>query len=269
MLRVNGSDEYINQTQVDSMRPLLGNFWNNSISWTTTLGSWTSIYFNGTSISAFGLAGPEQGRFTAILDGEPVGSYTAQQDNIDYHNLLYNATNLQDGYTHNLTFINIGNQSFAFDYAIIEESVYSHISDNTAELNSVTTSNPFATATAKATTELSPSFNDAAAVAAQSSSAQLSALSQQMYHVKWNGAMYFVVIFASIMGAALLLWLSQFILKKRLRKKEREPARRRSDIIAFDESKFKRTTKLLEALRGKNISHPTEAGEGGYDPLKE
>lgn len=56
-----------------------------------------------------------------------MGSYTAQQDNIDYHNLLYNAINLQDGYTHNLTFINIGNQSFAFDYAIIEESVYSHI----------------------------------------------------------------------------------------------------------------------------------------------
>lgn len=142
-------------------------------------------------------------------------------------------------------------------------------SDNTAELNSATTSNPFAIATAKTTTELSPSFNDTAAVAAQSSSAQLSALSQQMYHVKWNGAMYFVVIFASIMGATLLLWLSQFILKKRLRKKEREPARRRSDIIAFDESKFKGTTKLLEALRGKNISHPTEAGEGGYDPLKE
>lgn len=142
-------------------------------------------------------------------------------------------------------------------------------SDNTAELNSATTSNPFAIATAKTTTELSPSFNDTAAVAAQSSSAQLSALSQQMYHVKWNGAMYFVVIFASIMGATLLLWLSQFILKKRLRKKEREPARRRSDIIAFDESKSKGTTKLLEALRGKNISHPTEAGEGGYDPLKE
>ncbi|OXG82371.1 hypothetical protein C348_03050 [Cryptococcus neoformans Gb118] len=219
MLRVNGSDEYINQTQVDSMRPLLGNFWNNSISWTTTSGSWTSIYFNGTSISAFGLAGPEQGRFSAILDGEPMGSYTAQQDNIDYHNLLYNATNLQDGYTHNLTFTNIGNQSFAFDYAIIEESVYSHISDNTAELNSATTSNPFAIATAKTTTtELSPSFNDTAAVAAQSSSAQLSALSQQMYHVKWNGAMYFVVIFASIMGATLLLWLSQFILKKKTKK---------------------------------------------------
>lgn len=92
-------------------------------------------------------------------------------------------------------------------------------SDNTAELNSATTSNPFAIATAKTTTtELSPSFNDTAAVAAQSSSAQLSALSQQMYHVKWNGAMYFVVIFASIMGATLLLWLSQFILKKKTKK---------------------------------------------------
>lgn len=156
-------------------------------------------------------------------------------------------------------------------------------SDNTAKSNSVTTSDSFATTTAKATIEPSPSFDDTTtAVAAQSSSAQLSALSQGTYHVKWNGAMYFVVIFSSIMGAALLLWLSQLIVKRRLRKKERESARRlvggifqlprgsekkwlerceageRSDIIAFDESRFKRTTKLLEALRGKNISHPTE-----------
>lgn len=156
-------------------------------------------------------------------------------------------------------------------------------SDNTAKSNSVTTSDSFAITTAKATIEPSPSFDDTTtAVAAQSSSAQLSALSQGTYHVKWNGAMYFVVIFSSIMGAALLLWLSQLIVKRRLRKKERESARRlvggifqlprgsekkwlerceageRSDIIAFDESRFKRTTKLLEALRGKNISHPTE-----------
>lgn len=161
-------------------------------------------------------------------------------------------------------------------------------SDNTAKSNSVTTSDSFAITIAKATIEPSPSFDDTTtAVAAQSSSAQLSALSQGTYHVKWNGAMYFVVIFSSIMGAALLLWLSQLIVKRRLRKKERESARRlvggifqlprgsekkwlerceageRSDIIAFDESRFKRTTKLLEALRGKNISHPTETGEGG------
>lgn len=56
-----------------------------------------------------------------------MGSYTAQQGSIDNHKLLYNATNLQDGYTHNLTFTNADNQTFAFDYAIIEESIYDNI----------------------------------------------------------------------------------------------------------------------------------------------
>lgn len=94
-------------------------------------------------------------------------------------------------------------------------------SDNTAKLNSVTTSNSFAIATAKATTEPALPFNDTTATAAQNSSARLSALSHQAYHVKWNGAMYFLVIFSSIMGAALVVWLSQLIVEKRLRKKER------------------------------------------------
>ncbi|KIR42836.1 hypothetical protein I307_01188 [Cryptococcus deuterogattii 99/473] len=260
MLRINGSDEYINQTQVDTMRPLLENFWTNSISWTTTLGSWTTIHFN-------------------------VGSYTAQQASIDYHKLLYNATNLQDGYTHNLTFTNAGNQTFAFDYAIIEESIYDNIA--------VTASNSFASATTKANTEPALPFNDTTATAAQNSAARLSALSHQTYHVKWNGAMYFLVIFSSMMGAALVVWLSQLIVKRKLRKKERGSTGRlndgiflsprhpekgwserceteqRSDIIVFDESRFKRTTKLLEALRGKNISHPIESGEGRYDSSRE
>lgn len=93
-----------------------------------------------------------------------MASDTAQQASIDYPKLLYNATNLQDGYTHNLTFTNAGNQTFAFDYAIIEESMTIsrklHLalsslpdvvllpSNNTAKLNGVTTSNSFAIATA-------------------------------------------------------------------------------------------------------------------------
>lgn len=56
-----------------------------------------------------------------------MGSYTAQQASIDYHKLLYNVINLQGGYTHNLTFRNVGNQTFAFDFAIIEESIYDNI----------------------------------------------------------------------------------------------------------------------------------------------
>lgn len=67
-----------------------------------------------------------------------MGSYTAQQGSIDNHKLLYNATNLQDGYTHNLTFTNADNQTFAFDYAIIEESIY----DNIAKLHLALTSLP-------------------------------------------------------------------------------------------------------------------------------
>ncbi len=51
MLRVNGSDQYINDTQVDSVRPLLGEFWNGSLSWTTTAGSNTTIFFVGTSFT--------------------------------------------------------------------------------------------------------------------------------------------------------------------------------------------------------------------------
>lgn len=166
-------------------------------------------------------------------------------------------------------------------------------SNNTAKLNSVTTSNSFAIATAKATIEPALPFNDTTATAAQNSSARLSALSHQTYHVKWNGVMYFLVIFSSIMGIALIVWLSQLIVKRRLRMKERVStgrlddgifhlpgraekeqlerceAEQRSDIIVFDESRFKRTTKLLEALRGKNISHPIESGEGRYDSSRE
>lgn len=166
-------------------------------------------------------------------------------------------------------------------------------SDNTAKLNSVTASNSFASATTKANTEPALPFNDTTATAAQNSAARLSALSHQTYHVKWNGAMYFLVIFSSMMGAALVVWLSQLIVKRKLRKKERGSTGRlndgiflsprhpekgwserceteqRSDIIVFDESRFKRTTKLLEALRGKNISHPIESGEGRYDSSRE
>ena len=51
MLRLNGSDQYVNASQVDGMVPLLSQFWNSSISWTTTLGSSTTLTFNGESLA--------------------------------------------------------------------------------------------------------------------------------------------------------------------------------------------------------------------------
>ena len=47
MLRTGGSDEYINATQVDAMRPLLGNFWNESLSWSTTENASVTLTFVG------------------------------------------------------------------------------------------------------------------------------------------------------------------------------------------------------------------------------
>lgn len=51
MLRLGGSNEYINSDQVGVMSPLLDQFWNQSISWTTTAGSSNTLQFIGTFIS--------------------------------------------------------------------------------------------------------------------------------------------------------------------------------------------------------------------------
>lgn len=47
MLREGGSNEYINPDQVEIMSPLLDQFWNKSVSWTTKAGSTTTLQFIG------------------------------------------------------------------------------------------------------------------------------------------------------------------------------------------------------------------------------
>lgn len=47
MLRKGGSNEYISPAQVDVMRPLLDEFWNSSVSWTTGRGASTTLSFVG------------------------------------------------------------------------------------------------------------------------------------------------------------------------------------------------------------------------------
>ena len=47
MLRQGGALEYINATQAAIMQPLLSNWWNQSISWTTTGGSAVTLNFSG------------------------------------------------------------------------------------------------------------------------------------------------------------------------------------------------------------------------------
>jgi hypothetical protein len=59
MLREGGANEYLNESEVEIMRPLLGEFWNSSLSWTSARGAATTLSFIGESarIAPYGLGG--------------------------------------------------------------------------------------------------------------------------------------------------------------------------------------------------------------------
>ena len=83
---------------------------------------WTDVA-KGTDIWAYGMSGPSQGYYTAILNNKTVGQYTAQADDVDYNYLLFAAHDLPDGQTHYLTLMNSEQStSLAFDMAMIKTS---------------------------------------------------------------------------------------------------------------------------------------------------
>lgn len=140
MLRLGGSNEYIDEQGTSLMTPLLPNFWNQSISWTTTADASTTLNFIGrllstdsleaaadtrigTDIWAYGMAGPDQGAYKAVLDGKEVGKYTANSPKANYNSLLFAAHELQDGIVHRLQLVNDqAGASLAFDMALITTS---------------------------------------------------------------------------------------------------------------------------------------------------
>ena len=124
MLRINGSNQFINQTQVDAVTPLLSNFWNSSLSWTTTENCSTTLVFTGTDIWAYGLAGPGQGAYGVELDNTTIGRFTAYANESDVKYLLYAAHDLDPSQTHYLSFTNgADGTSLAFDMAYISQPV--------------------------------------------------------------------------------------------------------------------------------------------------
>ncbi|ODO10116.1 hypothetical protein I350_02344 [Cryptococcus amylolentus CBS 6273] len=278
MIRINGSDEYINQTQVDAIQPLLGEFWNSSLSWTTSEGSWTRLAFTGSHIWAYGLAGPDQGSFTAAIDNTTVGFFCAQQDNVDYHHLIFDTEVTGEG-VHYLTLTNSGNQSLAFDYAVVLSKTETTTSSS-AEPSSVTS--------IETSSILLPSTaSDMTSTASTPSPQYESQLAEQTgsYPFKWTGAMYFVAIFSSLLGVIFLIWLSYALYRwwqaRRSHKStaeevvmssqdKQDSATEQSDggsswLIMREKErvKVKRSTKLLEALRSKKISPPRAEDNGG------
>jgi hypothetical protein len=49
MLREGGANEYLNESEMEIMQPLLGEFWNSSVSWTSVQNAATTLSFIGTS----------------------------------------------------------------------------------------------------------------------------------------------------------------------------------------------------------------------------
>jgi len=47
MLREGGANEYLSESEMEMMRPLLGEFWNSSVSWTSVQGAATTLSFIG------------------------------------------------------------------------------------------------------------------------------------------------------------------------------------------------------------------------------
>ncbi|WRT67813.1 uncharacterized protein IL334_004787 [Kwoniella shivajii] len=133
MLRLNGSNEYINQDQLEEYQSILDNFWNGSISWTEQVNSWTELTFIGTDIWLYGISGPSYGKTQAIIDDQSQGEYDQYQNEIDHHRLLYEKHDLRDQ-EHKLRLINVQQgRRMAFDYAIIQSDVISDDDNNDSE----------------------------------------------------------------------------------------------------------------------------------------
>ncbi|RSH91113.1 hypothetical protein EHS25_010289 [Saitozyma podzolica] len=209
MLRTNGSDEYLNATQVEEMSPLLGSFWNSSISWTTSNGSSTTLSFVGTDIYAYGLSGPSQSPYIAQLDNSTVGTYTARAADTDYHHLLFSAHDLQDGVTHQLTLVNAQEgASLAFDYAVVT-SVAAF--ESPQQLASASAS-LLAASSASAAAAAAASYSEALLNPNGYTAAQLASLTA-VYHFHWNPPAYFVVVFGSLVGCLSLVAVSIMFLR--------------------------------------------------------
>jgi len=278
MLRKDGTNDYINATQVAAMQPLLSQFWNNSISWTTTAGSETTLTFVGTDIVAYGIAGPQQGAYVASLNNQTVGTYSAQQSAVDYNYVLFAAHGLEDGQNHYLTLTSLDSGSLAFDVAWVTSAAFF---DASSLLSTTTPTTPTATSDPLASLEsvlISAEAHAAAEEAADMphytyTPEQLAELVIP-YEFHWNSAARFVVVFGSLMGGVLLLlilWLGLQELGPRLRGKAAGNVQEGESYLITARSNRNRgdkprpSTRILQALRGGKISAPINSTDEWSD----
>ncbi|ORX40054.1 hypothetical protein BD324DRAFT_616087 [Kockovaella imperatae] len=267
MLRTNGSNQFINQTQVDMITPHLHEFWNHSLSWTTTEGANTTIVFNGTDIWAYGMSGPDQGPYIALMDNEVVGRFTALAEETDFHYLLYAAHGLDGTKEHHLTLSNAqAGTSLAFDVALVTP----------AQVNSVPSALPSTAATSSSTKslviptlQLQPPTMDQmiaaeeARLAKEWDPADLAQLAIP-YTFHWSPSAYFVVVASALVGLLTIAFVAMFVLrvwKARRRKLRSEKV----GTSYLTHRKPRPTTRIIEALKRGKISNPIPSDDGQSD----
>ncbi|KAK4684884.1 hypothetical protein P7C73_g5279, partial [Tremellales sp. Uapishka_1] len=250
MLRTGSPPEYINATQVASMTPLLSSFWNASISWTTMANASTTLSFQGSDIWAYGMSGPEQGQFTATLDGRVVGEYTAHDQTTDHHHLLFSAHGLSStAHTLRLTNADEGS-SLAFDVAYITP-----LRSSPESASSASATLPPPSATVSAASDLLPTSYTPAQLA----------LLEAEYHFRWNGAAYFTVIFSALVLAFLSAFVAYLATQSCMAKRRKADAARALDegeshLMTERIRRPRPTTRMLNALKGRKIGTPTQMG---------
>lgn len=78
----------------------------------------------GTDIWAYGLAGPIHGTYSASLDNGTATNFEAHQNTVDFHHLLFEAHDLEDGILHTLVLTDTDdNERLAFDVAYVTTAV--------------------------------------------------------------------------------------------------------------------------------------------------
>ncbi|WWD04833.1 hypothetical protein V865_002904 [Kwoniella europaea PYCC6329] len=174
MLRVNGSNQYINPEQVDQMAPILDQFWISSISWTEEKASWVELSFTGSDIWTYGMIGPSYSSIEFILDDQTLGTFPQEQEELDYHHLLFEQHNMADT-DHTLRLVNVEGEGkrMSFDYAIIQsEKTFDKASSlstptSTTILSSSEDSSPVPSVNATQSQTINASLSNTPALAAQ------------------------------------------------------------------------------------------------------
>ncbi|KAL7423100.1 hypothetical protein Q5752_002399 [Cryptotrichosporon argae] len=264
MLHANGTDESINATQVAVVEPLLPEFWNGSLSWTSTEGASTTLTFTGTDVWAYGPLWPAGGDFTATLDNETLGTYSTYASSATYSAVILAVSGLADT-THTLELANTDDDGawLAFDVLVVQSvAAFENATTLAAAAESAAASVAAAAAAAAAeSSALAASEAAAAAAAGMTWTASELELLAVAYVFHWNAAAVLTAAVAALMGVCAVLFAGALVVR---RARARSPTQRQAEPARAPGAarRNRPATRVLDAIRGRKISAPRSVSDG-------